>query len=125
MKKVFRVLAVFLAVMAAVRSGRTRFCNAARLRLKESDRLASTAAMLRALGGQVEERADELIVDGQARLQGGIVDGANDHRIVMAAAIAATVCEAPVTVRGAEAVRKSYPSFWDEYRALGGEVCVL
>ena len=56
---------------------------------------------------------------------GGIVDGANDHRIVMAAAIAASSCTAPVTILGAEAVNKSYPGFWDDYRHLGGDVHVL
>ena len=56
---------------------------------------------------------------------GGTVDGANDHRIVMAAAAAATAAAAPVTVTGAEAVRKSYPSFWEEYKRLGGSFDVL
>ena len=58
-------------------------------------------------------------------LAGGTVDGANDHRIVMAAAIAATACQSPVTILGAQAVNKSYPSFWDEYQHLGGDVHVL
>lgn len=53
------------------------------------------------------------------------MDGANDHRIVMAAAIAATASRAPVTILGAEAVNKSYPSFWDDYQRLGGEIHVL
>ena len=114
-----------LAVMAAARRGTTRFVNAARLRIKESDRLATTAALLTALGGQVEEGADSLTVHGGHPLTGGTVDGANDHRIVMAAAIAATVCTAPVTILGAEAVNKSYPSFFEEYQRLGGEIRVL
>ena len=53
------------------------------------------------------------------------MDGANDHRIVMAAAIAATRCTGPVTILGAEAVNKSYPTFWEEYKRLGGEFDVL
>jgi len=114
-----------LAVMAAVRQGTTRFTNAARLRLKESDRLTTTAALVNALGGQAEELPEELIVHGQEALSGGTVDGANDHRIVMAAAVAATACSAPVTILGAEAVNKSYPGFWDDYRILGGDVHVL
>lgn len=109
-----------LAVMASVRSGTTRLVNAARLRMKESDRLKTTAAMLRALGGQAEESADQLCIHGVAQLSGGTVDGANDHRIVMAAAIAAARCAGPVTILGAEAVRKSYPSFFQDYQALGG-----
>ena len=104
-----------LAVMAAFHDGTTRLTNAARLRLKESDRLATVTKMLTALGGQVEEGPDWL----------AIPDGANDHRIVMAAAIAATRCTGPVTIMGAEAVNKSYPNFWEEYKRLGGIFDVL
>ena len=114
-----------LAVMAAVRSGTTRFVNAARLRIKESDRLATVRALITALGGQAEEGPDSLTVRGVSNLSGGTVDGANDHRIVMAAAIAATACTGPVTILGAEAVRKSYPTFWEEYDRLGGMTHVL
>lgn len=114
-----------LAVMAAVRSGTTHFVNAARLRMKESDRLSTVAALLTALGGQAEEGPDSLAVHGVPALTGGVVDGANDHRIVMAAAIAATSCSAPVTILGAEAVSKSYPNFWEEYQRLGGVFHVL
>lgn len=110
-----------LAVMAAVRQGVTRFIGAARLRLKESDRLETTAALLTALGGRAETGEDSLTVSGGA-LTGGTVDGANDHRIVMAAAVAATACSGPVVIRGAEAVGKSYPSFWADYEALGGRI---
>ena len=113
-----------LAVMAAVRSGTTRFVNAGRLRMKESDRLSTVCAMLRALGGSCQEGPDSLTVTG-GTLTGGTVDGANDHRIVMAAAIAATACAAPVTILGAEAVEKSYPDFWEVYKHLGGAVHVL
>lgn len=114
-----------LAVMAAVRRGTTRFTHAARLRLKESDRLASVSGMLKAIGGAVTEEEDGLTVYGVSTLPGGTVDGANDHRIVMAAAVAATRCQGPVTIRGAEAVKKSYPNFWRDYEALGGAVHVL
>ena len=114
-----------LAVMATVRSGSTRFINAARLRMKESDRLSTTAALLRTLGAAVQEGPDFLTVEGTAALSGGTVDGANDHRIVMAAAIAATRASGPVTILGAEAVQKSYPTFWEDYRHLGGVADVL
>ena len=67
---------------------------------------------------------DGLTVTGGA-FTGGTVDGANDHRIVMAAAIAATACQTPVTILGAQAVQKSYPNFWEEYQRLGGDVHVL
>jgi 3-phosphoshikimate 1-carboxyvinyltransferase len=76
------------------------------------------------LGGQAEEGPDSLTVQG-GLLIGGTVDGANDHRIVMAAAIAATACKGPVTILGAEAVNKSYPSFWTDYQRVGGEIHVL
>ena len=113
-----------LAVMSAVRHGLTRFVNAGRLRLKESDRLSSVARMLRALGIDTEEGPDFLNVTG-GTLRGGIVDGANDHRIVMAAAVAASVCAESVTITGADAVRKSYPDFWNHYQLLGGKFDVL
>lgn len=113
-----------LAVMAAVRRGTTRFTNAGRLRLKESDRLDTTAALLTALGGRAETLPDTLTVHG-GPLSGGTVDGAGDHRIVMAAAVAATYCQTPVTILGAEAVNKSYPGFFEDYQALGGEMHVL
>ena len=114
-----------LAVMAAVRNGTTFFVNAARLRIKESDRLATVHNLLTALGGKSKELPEGLTVYGQPILAGGSVDGANDHRIVMAAAIAATACQAPVTVTDAQAVSKSYPNFWEEYQRLGGDIHVL
>jgi 3-phosphoshikimate 1-carboxyvinyltransferase len=95
------------------------FTDIRRLRLKERDRVASVIAMIENLGGRAEADENTLAVCGTG-LRGGIVDAVNDHRIAMAAAIAATFCEAPVTIRGAEAVNKSYPKFWDEYRKLGG-----
>ena len=114
-----------LAVMAAVRPDPTHFVNAARLRLKESDRLSTTAALLQALGAAAEEEPAGLLVRGGRELHGGTVDGANDHRIVMAAAVAASVCSGPVTIHGAEAVNKSYPTFFQVYQQLGGIVHVL
>lgn len=116
-----------LAVMAAARRDVTRFTGAARLRLKESDRLATVCALLTALGCPAREGPDSLTVCGQGTegLAGGTADGANDHRVVMAAAIAATVCKKPVTILGAQAVEKSYPAFWRHYTELGGEVSVL
>ena len=114
-----------LAVMAAVRSGTTRFVNAARLRIKESDRLSTITAALTALGAEVHEEPDRLIIVGKPSLPGGTVDCANDHRIAMMAAIAATGCTGPVTVLGAECVQKSYPVFWEVYNTLGGDIHVL
>lgn len=109
-------LVPILAVVAAC-SGGAVFTHCARLRLKESDRLVSVAAMIQALGGQAQIQGDSLLVQGTG-LTGGTVDSCNDHRIAMAAAIAATTC--PVTILGAQAVEKSYPQFWEEYVRLGG-----
>ena len=114
-----------LAVAACAADGRTDFFNAGRLRLKESDRIESTAALIRALGGNAETEEERLIIHGTGSLTGGIVDSANDHRIVMAAAIAASICKTPVIIQGAEAVNKSYPTFFDDFKALKGVCHVL
>lgn len=111
-----------LSVLAAVSPGQTRFINAGRLRIKESDRLKTTAALLHNLGARVEELEDGLIVTGRERLDGGEADSANDHRIAMCAAVAALACEKPVLLHGAQAVNKSYPDFWTDYARLGGRV---
>ncbi len=113
-----------LAVVAAFAQGQTRFVNGERLRLKESDRLKTTCAMLNSLGGVCEETADGLTIEGKT-LTGGTVDGANDHRIVMAAAIAAFLCKGDVTITGAQAVNKSYPDFFEDYNKLGGKANVI
>ena len=109
-------LVPILAVVAGAKKGAV-FTNIQRLRIKESDRVASTVALLEALGGKAEATADTLTVHGTG-LTGGTVDACNDHRIAMAAAIAATVCTEPVTILGAQAVNKSYPKFWDDYQRL-------
>ncbi len=97
--------------------------DAARLRIKESDRLASVTQVLTALGAEVTEEADRLFIRGKRTLPGGVtVDSHNDHRIAMMAAIAATRCEYPVTVSSAECVAKSYPNFWEDYEKLGGRI---
>ena len=111
-------LVPILSVAAASHQGAT-FTNIRRLRLKESDRVASVIAMISALGGQAEADENTLTIHG-AQLRGGTVDAMNDHRIAMSAAIAATVCSEPVTILGAECVEKSYPRFWEEYARLGG-----
>ena len=107
-----------LAVCAAAKRGAV-FTDIRRLRLKESDRVASVIAMIENLGGKAEADENTLTICGTG-LRGGIVDAVNDHRIAMAAAIAATVCKENVTVLGAECVKKSYPAFWEEYARLGG-----
>ncbi len=117
-------LAPALAAHAALREGETtHIVNAARLRIKESDRLASVTQVLNALGAKVEELPDSLRIHGVGALAGGAsVDSHNDHRIAMMAAIAATRCAAAVTIRGAQCVAKSYPGFWEDYQRLGGQI---
>ena len=107
-----------LSVVAACKQGAV-FTDIRRLRLKESDRVASVIAMLEALGGEAKEMEETLTVYGTG-LTGGRVDSVNDHRIAMSAAIAATVCREPVTILDAQCVQKSYPHFWEEYTKLGG-----
>lgn len=111
-----------LAAVAAATPGTTRITGAARLRLKESDRLETTARALNALGGQVSQTEDGLIIQGRAALEGGRVDAAGDHRIAMAAAVASGACAGPVEVLGGQAVDKSYPDFWKSLRLLGKKV---
>lgn len=112
-------LVPILSVVAAAKQGAV-FTNIQRLRLKESDRVESTMAMLKALGICAKATEDKLLVY-PGHFTGGTVDACNDHRIAMAAAIAATIADAPVTILGAECVKKSYPGFWDEYKRLGGK----
>lgn len=111
-------LVPILSVVAAAAHG-AEFTNIHRLRLKESDRVEAVIHMLTALGGKAEAVGDTLRVYGTG-LTGGTVDSRNDHRIAMSAAIASTVCSRSVTILGAECTEKSYPSFFREFKKLGG-----
>lgn len=110
-----------VAVLATALPGQTVIYHAKRLIHKESNRLQSVHDMLTALGGEVTVTEDGLLING-GTLKGGTVQGYNDHRIVMSAAIAALICAEPVTVIGAEAVKKSYPTFFDEIEKRGMSV---
>jgi len=111
-----------MAAVMALTPGSHEITNAARLRLKESDRLRAMAMNLRALGADVAELPHGLAVRGKASLPGGAAESFGDHRIAMAVAVAALRCGGEVTLRGAEAVRKSYPAFWEDYQRLGGHI---
>ena len=116
-------LVPILAVVAGAASGTTRFTNAGRLRIKESDRLKSTSALLSLLGVPHEEEPAGLVVHGlgsAGKFRGGEIQGFGDHRIVMAAAVAAASGGAHVRISGAEAFRKSYPKFLEDFAKLGG-----
>lgn len=104
-----------LSILACGAEGESRVENAARLRLKESDRLHSTASLIRDLGGTAEELPDGLVIRGTGALTGGTADPCNDHRIAMSAAVAACLCTGPVKVQNARCVQKSYPAFWEDF----------
>ncbi len=103
-----------LCVVAAAAQGETHIVNAGRLRIKESDRIATTCALINSLGGNARELPEGIVIHGTGGLKGGKVDSCNDHRIAMSAALAASICAEDVIIDGAECVAKSYPRFWDE-----------
>ena len=113
-------LVPILSIVAGAKRGAV-FTDIRRLRLKESDRVASTIAMIENLGGKASATENTLTVFGTGYI-GGTVDAVNDHRIAMAAAISSTVCQEPVTILDAQCVQKSYPAFWDEFKRLGGKI---
>lgn len=112
-------LVPILAVCAGANQGAT-FHNIQRLRLKESDRVEAVMQMIHALGGNAESDAETMEVY-PCKYQSCTIDAVGDHRIAMAAAIAATVADGAITIKGAECVSKSYPDFWEDYRKLGGK----
>lgn len=114
-----------IAAVAATAEGETVIKNAQRLRLKESDRIVSTVDMLLSLGADARETADGIIISGKPSLSGGKVNSYNDHRIAMAATVAAAKCKAEVIIEDAGAVKKSYPEFYNDFVKLGGYADVL
>ncbi|MCH5300090.1 MAG: 3-phosphoshikimate 1-carboxyvinyltransferase [Ruminococcus sp.] len=118
-------LVPILAVTGAFAKGTTKIINAERLRIKESDRLASISNALNKLGAKVTEKPDGLVIEGVKSLNGGTVEGCNDHRIVMAMSIAAEKATDKVTVTDAFSINKSYPSFYEDYNKLGGNSNVI
>ena len=111
-------LVPILSVVACVNKGAT-FSETARLRLKESDRVEAVKQMLSCLGCKAETEQNSITIH-PGKIKGGVVDSFGDHRIAMSAAIAATVADGPVTILNADCVAKSYPGFWNDYVALGG-----
>ncbi|WP_129598644.1 3-phosphoshikimate 1-carboxyvinyltransferase [Anaerophilus nitritogenes] len=115
-------LVPILATLGALSTGTTRIINAARLRIKESDRLKAMATELNKLGADIKELEDGLEIHGKESLHGGIVDSWNDHRIAMALSIASIKCTHPVIIHNSDAVKKSYPTFWQDFSLLGGNI---
>lgn len=118
-------LVPILAVLASLCSGTSKMLNAERLRIKESDRIMSTAAMLDNLGVKTHQAYDSLTVIGAEKIQGGYVSSFNDHRIAMACSVMASAAGEPIILDGAEAVNKSFPSFFDIYKNIGGKFNVI
>ena len=118
-------LVPILSVLGAFGKEESVIYNAERLRIKESDRLAACADMLTRLGADITVTDDGLVMKPVDGLHGGDVSSFGDHRIVMAAAIAALRCSGDVIIHGAEAVEKSYPDFFRDYNLLGGNANVI
>lgn len=115
-------LVPILSVVGVLSKGTTRIVNAARLRIKESDRLKAMATELNKLGANIEETTDGLIIKGVDSLKGGTVDSWKDHRIAMALSVASIKCSEPVVITNSDSVNKSYPQFFKDFKSLGGEV---
>ena len=107
-----------VAVLGAYGEGETVIADAGELRVKESDRITTTAEALGALGASVETTPDGLVVKGSGALSGGTVDSAGDHRIAMAFAVAGLAAAAPVEILGWDAVAVSYPRFLADLEEL-------
>lgn len=115
-------LVPILSVIAAVSDGTTEIYGAERLRIKESDRLKTTAELINSLGGIAEEKPGGLVIKGVKYFKGGTADGSNDHRIVMSASVAVLKSETEVKITDKESINKSFPDYFEEYEALGGVI---
>lgn len=113
-----------LAAAASFADGHTVIKNAARLRIKESDRLHTITVGLQSLGAKITETQDGLIIDG-GRLSGGTADSAGDHRIAMALSVAAAYCTEKSVIGHCECIAKSYPAFFRDFNLLGGHADVI
>lgn len=112
-----------LTAVASLTNGTTEIINAGRLRIKECDRLAAVTSELNKLGAKIIEKEDGLVITGVEKLQGGVeVWSHKDHRIAMTLAIASTRCEEPIVIKDYECVAKSYPNFFEDFKALGGNI---
>jgi 3-phosphoshikimate 1-carboxyvinyltransferase len=110
------------AVAATQAGGATVVREAAELRVKESDRIATVAGELRKMGARVDEQPDGMVIRGPARLRGAVVECHRDHRLAMSLAVAGLVAEGETIVRGAEAIDDSFPGFVEAMQALGADI---
>jgi len=111
-----------LAVAATQAQGTTLVRDAAELRVKESDRIATAVAELRRLGACIEERPHGFVVHGPTPLRGAVVQSYGDHRLAMALAVAGLLADGETTVQGANCITDSFPGFAETMRAIGGDV---
>lgn len=118
-------LVPIICAVASLTQGETVIKDASRLRLKESDRILSVCETLKNLGADITPSDDGMVIKGKKALSGGIAESFGDHRIAMMAAIASIKCTAPVIIEGAEAVEKSYPHFFEDFKKLGGNFEVI
>lgn len=109
-----------VALAACSAEGRTTIRDAEELRRKESDRIETTTAALRALGGDVEPTEDGMVIEGTGGLQGGTIDSHGDHRIAMLGAVAGLASREGVEVQGMDAAAVSYPGFEADLASLLG-----
>jgi len=109
-----------VTVLASLSEGTTEIVNAARLRIKECDRLKAICTELNKIGADIEETEDGLVIRGRNQLKGGTAQSWGDHRIAMSLAIASIRCSEPLVIEDSSSVRKSYPEFWNHFKMLGG-----
>lgn len=110
---------------AAANNGKTVITGAERLKIKESDRLTAVYESLKALGVDISKTDDGLVINKTGIVGGGAVSGYNDHRMVMALSVLSAVSSGDIILRGAEAVNKSYPNFFEDFSSLGGSYNVI
>ncbi|MCF7926258.1 MAG: 3-phosphoshikimate 1-carboxyvinyltransferase [Candidatus Izimaplasma sp.] len=119
-------LGPIVSLLGSLSKGKTTIINAKRLRLKESDRIKSTVTTLKSLGANISTSNDDIIIMGQEQLEGGkTVDSYNDHRIAMMVSIASLKCKNPIYLTNYQAINKSYPTFFDDFKKCGGKVKVV
>lgn len=119
-------LGPIIALLGSLSKGKTKIINAGRLRIKESDRIESTVKTLIALGANISSTKDEIIIHGKTALKGGVtVDSYNDHRIAMMISIAASLSKEKVILTNANAVNKSYPNFFEDFKSVGGKINII
>lgn len=119
-------LGPIIALLGSLSKGKTKIINAGRLRIKESDRIESTVKTLIALGANISSTKDEIIIHGKDTLKGGVtLDSYNDHRIAMMISIAASLSKEKVILTNANAVNKSYPNFFEDFKSVGGKINII